>query len=187
MGNELDKILILPSQPDYKEKLEKLTQKKPPSGRFARYDSEGSRAVLEILRNVAERGDVAVAEYTEKFDGVKLTPEQFRISETELQEAHKAIDKKLLKSIRLAIKNVKEYQSKIFIGKDKSFKTTGIRYTPIKRIGICVPGASAPLPSTVIMTAVPAQVAGVREIAVISPPKFKRHHSSPDIGSLLRI
>ena len=119
-----------------------------------------------------KRGDEAVAEYTEKFDGVKLTPEQFRISEAELKEAHKAIDKKLLKSIRQAIKNVKEYQSKIFVGKDKSFKSTGIKYTPIKRVGICVPGASAPLPSTVIMTAVPAQVAGVKEIVVVSPPRY---------------
>jgi histidinol dehydrogenase len=78
-----------------------------------------------------------------------------------------------LKSIRLAIKNVKEYQSKIFVGKDKSFKSTGIKYTPIRRVGICVPGASAPLPSTVIMTAVPAQVAGVKEIVVVSPPRYK--------------
>ena len=77
-----------------------------------------------------------------------------------------------MKSIRQAIKNVKEYQSKIFVGKDKNFKSTGIRYTPIKRVGICVPGASAPLPSTVIMTAVPAQVAGVKEIVVVSPPRY---------------
>ena len=77
-----------------------------------------------------------------------------------------------MKSIRQAIKNVKEYQSKIFVGKDKNFKTTGIKYTPIKRVGICVPGASAPLPCTVIMTAVPAQVAGVKEIVVVSPPRY---------------
>ena len=122
---------------------------------------------------MSRRDDEAVAEYTEKFDGVKLTPEQFRISEAELNDAHKTIDKKLLKSIRQAIKNVKEYQSKIFVGKDKNFKSTGIKYTPIKRVGICVPGASAPLPSTVIMTAVPAQVAGVKEIVVVSPPRYK--------------
>ncbi len=75
-------------------------------------------------------------------------------------------------SLRQAITNVKKYQNEIFIGNKKY---TGIKYTPIKRIGICVPGASAPLPSTVIMTAVPAQVAGVKEIAVVSPP---RHNGS---------
>jgi len=76
-----------------------------------------------------------------------------------------------LKSIRKAIKNVRKYQTEIFIGSRKTCR--GIRYTPIKRVGICVPGASAPLPSTVIMTAVPAQVAGVKEIAVVSPPRYK--------------
>jgi len=90
-----------------------------------------------------------------------------------LNDAHKTIDIKLLESIRQSIKNVKEYQLKIFVSNDKNFKSTGIKYTPIKRIGICVPGASAPLPSTVIMTAVPAQVAGVEEIVVVSPPRYK--------------
>jgi histidinol dehydrogenase len=87
-----------------------------------------------------------------------------------LEKAHKEIDPKLLKSLHQAIENVKKYQSEIFIG---NFKHPGIKYRPIKRVGICVPGASAPLPSTVIMTAVPAQVAGVKEIAVVSPPRYK--------------
>jgi histidinol dehydrogenase len=90
-----------------------------------------------------------------------------------LKNAHKTIDKKLLESIIKAIKNVRNYQEKIFIGKNKNFGSTGIKYIPLERIGICVPGASAPLPSTVIMTAVPAQVAGVKEIVVVSPPRYK--------------
>ena len=175
MANELDKILIKYDQPDFeKRRIEILVEIR--GGVFGATHfggKDGKEEQLDaILNEVSRRGDEAVAEYTEKFDGVKLTPEQFRISEAELQEAHKAIDKKLLKSIRQAIKNVKEYQSKIFVGKDKGFKSTGIRYTPVKRVGICVPGASAPLPSTVIMTAVPAQVAGVKEIVVVSPPRY---------------
>jgi histidinol dehydrogenase len=169
MVNELDKILIKYDQPDFNERFIEI---RAAVIRGTHFIGEAEQQLETILNEVMRRGDEAVAEYTEKFDGVKLTPEQFRISEAELQEAHKAIDKKLLKSIRQAIKNVKEYQTKIFVGKDKSFKTTGIRYTPIKRIGICVPGASAPLPSTVIMTAVPAQVAGVKEIVVVSPPRY---------------
>jgi histidinol dehydrogenase len=169
MANELDKILIKYDQPDFKERFAEIRNVVFQATYF---DSEKDRQLDAILNDVFRRGDEAVAEYTEKFDGVKLTPEQFRISEAELNDAHKAIDKKLLKSIRQAIKNVKEYQSKIFIGKDKSFKSTGIKYTPIRRVGICVPGASAPLPSTVIMTAVPAQVAGVKEIVVVSPPRY---------------
>ncbi|MBE3143496.1 MAG: histidinol dehydrogenase [Planctomycetes bacterium] len=171
MANELDKILIKEGQKGFPWKLGQLRGELMRDAVFGPTDKEIGQ-VNEIIANVHERGDEAVAEFTEKFDGVKLTPEQFRISEAELNNAHKAIDKKLLKSIRQAIKNVKEYQSKIFIGKDKNFKTTGIRYTPIKRVGICVPGASAPLLSTVIMTAVPALVAGVKEIVIVSPPRY---------------
>jgi histidinol dehydrogenase len=171
VGNELDKILIKYDQPDFKKQLKEIRKVVTIAAHF-KLGSDKDEQLDAIFREVNQRGDEAIAEYTEKFDGVKLTPKEFRISETELQDAHKAIDKKLLKSIRQAIKNVKEYQSKIFVGKDKSFKTTGIRYTPIERIGICVPGASAPLPSTVIMTAVPAQVAGVKEIVVVSPPRY---------------
>jgi histidinol dehydrogenase len=169
MTSELDKILISYDQQDFKERF---TEIRNAVFRATHFDSEKEKQLDVILDEVFHRGDEAVAEYTEKFDGVKLTPEQFRISDAELNDAHKTIDKTLLKSIRQAIKNVRQYQSKIFVGNDKSFKSTGIRYTPIKRVGICVPGASAPLPSTVIMTAVPAQVAGVKEIVVISPPRY---------------
>ncbi|MFH1370122.1 MAG: histidinol dehydrogenase [Planctomycetota bacterium] len=170
MASEIDKILIKYDQPDF---VERIIESRNAVFRATHFDIEKEKQLDAILDEVSRRGDEAVAEYTEKFDGVKLTPEQFRIPDTELNDAHKAIDRKLLKSIRLAIKNVKEYQSKIFVGKDKSFKSTGIRYTPIKRVGVCVPGASAPLPSTVIMTAVPAQVAEVKEIVVVSPPRYK--------------
>lgn len=169
MPHELDKILIKHDQPDFKERFAEI---RVAVIRATYFDGEKEQQLNTIFNEVTQRGDEAVADYTEKFDGVKLTQEQFRISEAELENAHKAIDKKLLKSIRQAIKNVKEYQSKIFAGKDKNFKSTGIKYTPIKRVGICVPGASAPLPSTVIMCAVPAQVAGVKEIVVVSPPRY---------------
>jgi histidinol dehydrogenase len=169
MSHELDKILIKYDQPDFKEQFVEI---RTAVIRATYFSGEKEQQLNTIFNEVTQRGDEAVADYTEKFDSVKLAPEQFRVSEVELKNAHKAIDKKLLRSIRQAIKNVKEYQSKIFVGKDKIFKLTGIKYTPIKRVGICVPGASAPLPSTVIMTAVPAQVAGVKEIVVVSPPRY---------------
>ncbi len=170
MANELDKILIKYDQPDF---VERLTEIRAAVVRGTHLVGEKEQQLDTILDEVGRRGDEAVVEFTEKFDDVKLTPEQFRISEAELNDAHKTIDIKLLESIRQSIKNVKEYQLKIFVSNDKNFKSTGIKYTPIKRIGICVPGASAPLPSTVIMTAVPAQVAGVEEIVVVSPPRYK--------------
>jgi histidinol dehydrogenase len=144
--------------------LEKLAQFAPGDGKYLQ--------LKEIILNVNRNKDKAVAEYTERFDGVKLTPEQFRVSKKELEKAHKEIKEnnpELLASIRQAIENVRKYQEEIFVG---NFKHPGIKYTPIKRVGICVPGASAPLPSTVIMTAVPARVAGVKEIVAVSPPRY---------------
>ncbi len=146
------------------------------AARLAGYGSDENRKVAGILRDIAARGDKKLSEFTEKFDNVKLTPEQFRIDSQELARAHKDIDSELLASIRKAIENVREYQQRIFIGGNSDLSSpTGIRYTPVKRVGVCIPGAAAPLPSTVIMTAVPAQVAGVKEIAVVSPP---RHNGS---------
>ncbi|MCX5635186.1 MAG: histidinol dehydrogenase [Planctomycetota bacterium] len=174
MSGELDKILISSSLPDFKKSLEKLHHKLLAEARFGGFDVESEdnrQTVLNIVRDVNKRGDKAVAEYTEKFDDVKLKPQEFRIPEEDLKKAHKEIDATLLKSLRQAIENVREYQTEIFIGNKNTHP--GIRYTPIKRVGLCVPGASAPLPSTVIMTAVPAQVAGVKEIAVVSPPRYK--------------
>lgn len=171
MTGELDKILIKYDQPHFELQLAMVRSTVTRGTHFIGEKEQQLEAILKGIIGIDGK-DEAVAEYTEKFDGVKLRPDQFRITAEELSNAHKTIDKKLLKSIRQAIKNVREYQSKIFIGKDKNFKSTGIKYTPIKRVGICVPGASAPLPSTVIMTAVPAQVAGVKEIVVISPPRY---------------
>ncbi len=125
----------------------------------------------KIVSGVEAGGDKAVAELTEKFDAVKLAPEEFLVTPEELQKAHEQIDPDLLASLRQAIANVKKYQAEIFFA-DK-VNHPGLKLLPLKRVGICVPGASAPLPSTVIMTAVPAQVAGVKEIAVVSPPRYQ--------------
>jgi histidinol dehydrogenase len=169
VSHELDKLLILSSQPDFKNMLRELRFAVVRAARF-KIDSKENEQLRGIVKDVMKHGDAAVAKYTGKFDGVKLTPQQFRISLNELVKAHRSIDSALLESLCKAIENVRNYQREIFIG---SFKHPGIKYTPIKRVGICIPGASAPLPSTVIMTAVPAQVAGVEEIAVVSPPRYK--------------
>jgi len=155
MSNKLDQLLISYKQPNFSERLMEIRMALEQAARFVPGDGKYQQ-LQEIIRNVNRNKDKAVAEYTEIFDGVKLTPEQFHVSKKELQEAYDEIDKDLLKSIRQAIENVKKYQNEIFIGNKNTHP--GIKYTPIKRIGIYVPGASAPLPSTVIMTAVPAQV-----------------------------
>jgi histidinol dehydrogenase len=171
MPHELDKILISSSQPDFEEKLKKFRSEIMLAARFAGYGSEENQKVVDILRDVANDGYQAVRKYTKKFDDVDLNRDGFQVSQDQLKQGHNGIDEKLLKSIRQAIENVRKYQSEIFIG---CFEHPGIRYTPIRRVGICVPGASAPLPSTVIMTAVPAQVAGVKEIVIVSPPRYNK-------------
>ena len=176
MSHKLDQILISYDQPNFLERLVNVFLSKGGMSHFGFGPKhvENRRKVEDILSNVVERKDEAITQYTEKFDGVKLTPDQFRVQENELKKAHEKADPELLDSIRKAVANVKRYQKDIFVGKNKSFPNgTGIKYTPIKRVGVCVPGASAPLPSTVIMTAVPAMVAGVEEIVVISPPRYK--------------
>lgn len=171
MSDELDKILISSEAGDFSKRIDKLHWKLLREARFGGFDpqSEDNRQkVLEIIRDVDKRKYRAVREYTKRYDKVDIPPERFRVSKEDLRKAHQELNKDLLRSARLAIENVRRYQSEIFIGKSKS---PGIKYTPIRRVGVCVPGASAPLPSTVIMTVVPAQVAGVKEIAVMSPPR----------------
>jgi histidinol dehydrogenase len=175
MPHELDHILISYDQPNFLEKLVNVFVSKGGMSHFGFGPKhvENRRKVEAILSSVVEKKDQAISEFTEKFDGVKLIPEKFQVLESELKIAHEKTDPELLGSIRKAIANVKKYQKEIFVGKDKSFSNgTGIKYTPIKRVGVCVPGASAPLPSTVIMTAVPAMVAGVEEIVIVSPPRY---------------
>ncbi len=131
--------------------------------------------VRKIAAQVRTGGDRAVAELTAKFDKVVLAPGEFRVPEQDLKQAHERMNAKLLEALRQAIVNVRDYQEKIKVQQiadwAKNGVRLGVRYRPIRRVGVCVPGASAPLVSTVIMTAVPAQVAGVEEIAIISAPK----------------
>jgi histidinol dehydrogenase len=138
---------------------------------FLQNRKELAQSVRTIVEQVGLRGDEAVAEYTEKFDKIKLSADQFRIPQQELKKAHDGLDKELLASLRKAIANIRKYQSEIFIG-DKNTHP-GIRYLPLRRVGVCIPGASAPLPSTVMMTVIPAQVAGIKEVVVVSPPRYQ--------------
>jgi histidinol dehydrogenase len=169
MNKELKDILITKGDSDFQQKMDDI-RREHSMAEWLRNNVEIAERVRRIVSQVADRGDEALAEFSEKFDNVKLTPGQFRVSEQYLKDAHDNIDPDLLESLRRAINNVKEYQSSIFIG---SRQTPGIRYRPLKRVAVCIPGASAPLPSTLIMTAVPAMVAGVEQIVVITPPRFK--------------
>ena len=169
MATKFDGLLIKETEIDSSRM--KILRTEHSMAEYLKSRGDFAETVRKIVADVARRGDAAVSEYTEQFDTVKLDAFEFRISSEDLKAAHESLDAMLLKSLRKSIANVRKYQSEIFIGSKSTHP--GIRYTPLKRVACCIPGASAPLPSTVIMTAVPAQVAGVKEIVVLSPPRYE--------------
>lgn len=132
------------------------------------------QTVERICGEVRERGLDAVLEYTSKLDGAEITAETLRVSQEELEAAHAAADDEFLATVRRIRENVLRFQQAI-LHKDVSVDVPvggnlRQRYLPLERIGICVPGGAAAYPSTVLMTAVPAQAAGVEQLAVVAPP-----------------
>ncbi len=130
--------------------------------------------VERICGDVRDRGLEAVLEYTAKFDGATLDPISARVSREELSEAYRAADPAYLKTIRRVRENIMAFQAGILNrdavlrrGPDTELR---LRYRPLQRVGVCIPGGAAAYPSSLLMTVVPAQAAGVPEIAVVVPP-----------------
>lgn len=136
---------------------------------------EVESTVTRIVADVRARGDAAVAEFTEKFDGVVLTPARFRVSEEALSDAFAALDPALLEALREAASNIRGFHARqatnSWFTEDGDGVILGKKVTPLRRIGVCVPGGKAPLISSLLMAAIPAQVAGVAEICVVTPPQ----------------
>ncbi|MCL2006069.1 MAG: histidinol dehydrogenase [Planctomycetaceae bacterium] len=129
--------------------------------------------VEKICRDVENHGLAALLEYNAKIDGANLNADTLRVPLAELESAAKNADQKLLQSVRQVRQNIQEFQQAILHQSVRINRPGGWleqRYRPLRRIGICVPGGAAPYPSSVLMTAVPAQVAGVQEIALMAPP-----------------
>jgi histidinol dehydrogenase len=131
------------------------------------------QVVARIASEVREQGLAALLHYTERLDGAQLTPATIRVSPAELAAAHQQADPQFLATVRAVRANIWEFQTAI-LHKAKEVRRPGVtlrqQYWPLERIGCCVPGGAAAYPSTVLMTAVPAQAAGVREIVVVAPP-----------------
>jgi histidinol dehydrogenase len=127
--------------------------------------------VEEIVRDVRERGNAALREYTKKFDGVEL--EDFRISAEEFKEARSNAETKVVKALKKAKENLEEFHSQQ-LKKDWFYKKNGARlgqiFRPIEKVGCYIPGGRAAYPSTVLMTVVPARVAGVEKVICTTPP-----------------
>ena len=133
--------------------------------------------VQRICADVRKRGLDAVLHYTSKLDRRDLTPETMRVTPEELASAARQASPEFLETIREIRANISEFQRAILPQDARIVRSVGNgtvelrqRHLPLKRVGICVPGGAAAYPSTVLMTAVPAMTAGVREIAIVVPP-----------------
>ena len=127
--------------------------------------------VEEILQEVKFSGDIAVEKYTKKFDG--FHPDPMQVSRDQLKEAWDEIDSNLKRSLEVAHKRIKKFHEKeipsSFTIKGEHGDTVQRRWKPVKNAGIYIPGGRAAYPSTVLMNAIPAKVAGVTEIIMVSP------------------
>ncbi len=130
--------------------------------------------VRKIIDDVRLFGDEALVKYTKKFDGVKMMPRQLKVSEIEISGAYANISPNFVSSLKVVIENVNRFYRKQL---RKSWRIKGIEgavlgenYTPLEKVGIYIPAGTAPLVSTVYMTVLPAKLAGVKKIVLISPP-----------------
>ena len=128
--------------------------------------------VAEILRNVRERGDAALREYTEKFD--HAFPESLIVTPEEIREALEQTDPAFLAVLEKAAANIRKFHSRqvrnSFIINDEPGIIMGQKVIPVDRAGLYVPGGTAAYPSTVLMDVIPAKIAGVKEVIVATPP-----------------
>ncbi len=136
--------------------------------------AEAIASVEKILADVAERGDDAVVESCRQFDDPDFTAAQIRVSDDEMQAAAQRLDPALTQALRRSIEQVREYQMHIMPKPPAPLRRPGVelemRFTPLQSAGLYFPGGKASYPSSLIMLAVPAQVAGVRQIVVCTPP-----------------
>jgi histidinol dehydrogenase len=139
--------------------------------------TQASSISSEILEDVSLNGDEALFRYTQKFDNFMLSKENIRVSKEEVKKAVAHVDKKILEALVHASRNIEKYHRKQLSNVKKQWHitvqpgvTVGERTTPIDSAGCYVPGGRAAYTSTVLMTAIPAKVAGVKRVAVASPP-----------------
>ena len=131
-----------------------------------------TEAVAEILKNVKERGDEALRDYTLRFD--HASPESLVVTQEEMEDALRATDPSFLAILEKAAANIRKFHSRqvrpSFIINDEPGIVTGQKVIPVDRAGLYVPGGTAAYPSTVLMDVIPAKIAGVREVIVTTPP-----------------
>lgn len=148
--------------------LEDLLKRSP--NQYREYE----KRVSEILENVRKEKDKALFEYTEKFDHAHLSADTIKVTEEEIKEAYESVDAKLIEVIRKALVNIRSYHEKqkrySWFDSKPDGTILGQKITPLHRVGVYVPGGKAVYPSSVLMNVIPAKIAGVDEIIMVTPP-----------------
>ncbi|HEX8293579.1 MAG TPA: histidinol dehydrogenase [Pyrinomonadaceae bacterium] len=138
-------------------------------------DAGLTAVVAQIVEDVRRRGDAALVEYAARFDGVRLRPSELRVEESALRASAAGVGARVLEAVRESIKNVRAFHERERV-ESWEFETArgvrlGQRVTAVEAAGLYVPGGTASYPSSVVMNVVPAQVAGVARVAVVTPPR----------------
>lgn len=148
--------------------LENLLKRSP--NQYGQYES----VVMDIIQDVKTRKDIALFEYTKKFDKADICLESVLVTEQEIEEAYSLVDKTLIEVIRKALVNIREFHSKqkqySWFDSKPDGTILGQKVTPLSKVGVYVPGGKAAYPSSVLMNVVPAVVAGVEQIVMTTPP-----------------
>lgn len=148
--------------------LEDMLKRSP--NQYGQYE----KGVSEILEQVRSRGDEALFEYTKRFDRAEIDASNIRVTEKEMEEAYELTDPALVEVIRRALDNIRAYHEKqkqySWFDSKPDGTILGQKVTPLKRVGVYVPGGKAAYPSSVLMNIVPAKAAGVEEIIMVTPP-----------------
>jgi histidinol dehydrogenase len=151
-------------------------------------DAKVSKTVSEILQAVGKEGDSALIHFTEKFSGPRLRAAQLRVGSDELVAARAGLPTEVMEAIRSAKTNVRAFARrslrKSWFMKNRQGAIVGERFDPFRRVGIYVPGGTAPLVSTAVMTCTLAQAAGVPEIVAVTPPRADGSLQDALLGAL---
>lgn len=135
---------------------------------------EYEKRVQEIGIEIKTRGDAAIFDFTQRFDGAIINTDNFMVTEAEIEAAYEAVDDDYIFAIQAAIDNIAMFHSRqlrnSWMEPDGRGNILGQVFRPLERVGIYVPGGTAAYPSSVLMNAIPAQVAGVEQIAMVTPP-----------------
>ena len=157
------------------------------AGRSVEADAELLASVAAVVEDVRRRGDAALVEYTERFDGVRLAPSDLRVGESALVEAAALAEPAVVEALRASIRNVRAFHERERVESWEMEAGVGVRLgqrvTPVEAAGLYVPGGTASYPSSVVMNVVPARVAGVGRVAVVTPPGALRQ--TPAVAAAL--